>query len=119
MDKKNLPLSLLFVAIYAVAYFYLKHSELWVRYRWTGLAFGAAWAVTYLLLRKDDRTYDLGLRFAIFFCLAGVIVLVDFLKRGDSSEGFLASMFLGFGAQALYAHYKARKLTMENKTPAP
>ena len=52
MDQKNLPLSLFFVGIYAVAYFYLKHSGLWVRYRWTGLVFGAAWGVVYFLLRK-------------------------------------------------------------------
>jgi hypothetical protein len=115
--SKALISSLLFVAVYAVVYFYLKHSGLWVRYRWTGLVFGAAWAAIYILLRKDDRTYDLGLRFAIFFCAIGVIVLVDFLiQRGDSADGFLASTFLGFGAQGLYAHYKSRKLTIENGT---
>ena len=117
--KKNLLVSVLFVAVSAVLYLYLEHSGLWGRYRWTGLAFGAVWAVVYVLLRKDDdHTHDLA--FAMFFCLIGLSMLLDFLTmRGDSGQGFLAVMFLGFAAQGLYAHYKSRRLTMQNKTSAP
>jgi hypothetical protein len=108
--------SYLFVAGYLVGYFYLKHSGLWASYRWTGLAFGAAWAILYILFPKKERTNVFGLRFAIFFCLAGVVVLLTFLTRpGDSGDGFMAMIFLGFGAPELYAHYKKRRLKMEDK----
>jgi hypothetical protein len=52
-SKKDLLLSVLYVAVFAVVYFYLKNSGLWERYRWTGLMFGAAWAVIYVPLRKE------------------------------------------------------------------
>ena len=117
MNKKGRwLLPVLYVAVYLVVYFYLKRSGLWAHYRWTGLAFGTAWAVLYFLFPKDQRTH-FGLRLAIFFCLGGVIVLLTFLiEPGDSGDGFLAAMFLGFGTRDLYAHYKARGFTIENKT---
>ena len=81
-----------------------------------GVGVCTAWAVLYFLFPKDQRTH-FGLRLAIFFCLGGVIVLLTFLiEPGDSGDGFLAAMFLGFGARDLYAHYKARGFTIENKT---
>ena len=118
MNKKGRGLLwVLYVAVYLAVYFYLKRSGLWAHYRWTGLAFGTVWAVLYALFPKDQRSHSFGLRLAIFFCLGGVIVLLTFLiQPGDSKDGFLAAMFLGFGAPELYAHYKARRLTMENKT---
>ncbi len=40
MNKKGRwLLSVLYVAVYLVVYFYLKRSGLWAHYRWTGLAF--------------------------------------------------------------------------------
>ena len=111
--------SFLFVAGYLVGFFYLKHSGFGARYRWTGLAFGGAWAILHILFAKKERTNVFGLRFAILFCLAGVIGLLTFLiHAGDSSDGFLAAMFLGFGAPELYAYYKERRLKIENRTSA-
>ena len=118
MNKKgSWLLSVLYVAVYLAVLFYLKRSGLWAHYRGTGLAFGTAWAVLYVLFLKGQRTHAFGLRLAIFFCLAGVIVLLTFLfGAGDSGDGFLAATFLGFGAPELYGHYKARGLTIEDTT---
>ena len=115
-NKKNLLLSLLYVGIYAVVYFYLKNSGLWGRYRWTGLVFGAVVSAIALLLR-NNRKDNFGLRVSILFCAAGIIVLLHFLvQHGGSEQGFLASLLLGFAAQGLYAHYKTQNLVMDNHT---
>lgn len=115
-NKKDLLLSLLYVAVYAVVYFYLKNSGLWHHYRWTGLVFGAVVSAVALLLRHN-RNYSLGLRFSILFSAAGIMVLLHFLSQhGGSEQGFLASLLLGFAAEGLYAHYKTRHLVMDNHT---
>ena len=118
MNKKARWLvSVLYVAVYFAALFYLQRSGLWAHSRWTGLAFGTAWAVHYIFFTREhlDQVFDL--RIAISFCLAGLIFLLTFLiEPGDSGDGFLAAMFLGFGAQSLYANYRARGLKIENRT---
>lgn len=109
MDKKKDLLSLLFGAAFLLIYLYLKHSGIWANFRWAGLVLGAVWAVTYFLVRKHDGGDDLGLRAAIFFAVAGIVVLAVFLiQPGDSGDGLLASMFLGFGARGLCANHKSK-----------
>jgi hypothetical protein len=62
-----------------------------------------------LSARKEESHNEvLGLRVGFFFALAGLLTLVSFLRGGDSTDGFMASTFLGFAARELYV-YRIRK----------
>ncbi len=82
-NKKNLLSSLLYVAVYAVVYFYLKNSGLWGRYRWTGLVFGAVVSAVALLLRNNRFGAGVSSVIAPRFRRTGTVRALQDTELGD------------------------------------
>jgi hypothetical protein len=102
----------LFSAAYLFAFVYLKHTGLWVRYRWTGLIFGIVVAVFMFRERQENRVVLLGVRLGVTFLVIGVTFLLSFARGGGSSDGFLGSMGLGFATREFYLHHRTRNTSL-------